>query len=91
MVRNKKRPEYGQNFWVQSLYAHSRPEKEKVGSEKQRAIHVGYYDSAKAYRLINPDNVTVFKARDVLFFENQKCKDEPIKENLLFKLKLTVV
>lgn len=43
--------------------------------KSRELIHTGFDDNAKAYRLVDPTSGKVFKARNVVFLENQKHKE----------------
>lgn len=43
----------------------------KLDAKSKEFIFVGYCTESKAYRLCDPVNLTIHKARDVVFFENQ--------------------
>lgn len=55
--------------------------------KSRELMHIGYYEDSKAYRLLNPETGRVYKARDVIFFENQNyySKPKPQKDSVLIR------
>lgn len=58
----------------------------KWDPKSKEFVFVGYCDESKGYRLVNPTNRQLHKARDVVFFENQMyqkvCQLEKQKETV---------
>jgi len=56
-------------------------DKTRKGKFSQKGIEhilVGYSETAKAYRLFNPDTQTIKEARDVVFLEHDMMKNEDV-------------
>lgn len=53
----------------------------KWDARSTELIYTGFCDDAKAYRLVDPITGKMFKARNVVFFENMKYNDAANTEN----------
>lgn len=60
--------------------AHVPKEKRRKWDEKvKECLFMGYCEDSVGYRLINPKTKSVFRSRDVVFFENPQTVEEVVK------------
>lgn len=47
--------------------------RKKIDSKSKACIMVGYSETSKAYRLMDPESKQIHISRDVIFIENERC------------------
>ena len=76
---NKVDISYLRIFGCQAFMHVPDQQRKKWDARSRKLIHVGYYEESKGYRLIDPKDGKLYKARNLVFLENE-IKEEFITE-----------
>ena len=76
---NKLDISYLRIFGCQAFMHIPDQQRKKWDARSRKLIHVGYCEKSKGYRLIDPKDGKLYKARNVVFFENE-MKEESTTE-----------